>query len=47
MTTLPSQLNRLPWQGQSQLFSAGFQWTMHLRCVQTGEQSVTLPSASR
>lgn len=45
--TAPVGLKREPWQGQSQVLSAAFQWTMHFMCVQTGEQRVTRPESSR
>src|SRR5205823_519578 len=45
--TSPVGLKREPWQGQSQVLSAAFQWTMHFKCVQIGEQSLTFPSGPR
>ena len=38
---------RLPWHGQSQLFSVVFQWTRQARCVQTGDSALSSPLALR
>ena len=38
-STEPSIPKRAPWQGQSQLFSALFQWTWPPRWVHTGESA--------
>src|SRR5205823_6528508 len=45
--TRPYGSKREPWQGQSQLASAEFQATVHLRCVQTAERSWSVPDSSR
>jgi len=45
--TSPVGSNREPWHGQSHVLSAAFQRTMHPRCVQTGEDKVTIPFSSR
>ena len=45
--TVPSGLNRLPWQGQSQLVSTLFQCTLQPRCVQTGDTANSSPSGAR
>src|SRR5882724_1169897 len=45
--TSPVGLKREPWHGQSQVCSAGFHATMHFKWVQTGEQRLTWPRASR
>ena len=39
LIALPSLVKREPWHGQSQVLSAGFQWTMPPRCGQTAEHS--------
>src|SRR3954469_15222471 len=44
--TSPSNVNRLPWHGQSHVFSVGFQFTIHFMCVQTAEQTCVLPFSS-
>jgi hypothetical protein len=44
--TLPSGLNREPWQGQFQVRSASFHPTMQPMCVQVADRSVTAPLAS-
>src|SRR5437764_13164509 len=41
--TSPVGEKREPWHGQSQLFSAPFHSTTHLRCVHTADFSVTRP----
>ena len=41
LSTLPYGSKRDPWQGQSQLFSAVFQSTMHFTCVHAAERSCT------
>ena len=45
--TAPSGVNRLPWQGQSQVFSAGFQATSHFMWVQTADTQWRVPASSR
>jgi hypothetical protein len=47
VSTRPSHAKREPWQGQSQLRSAGFQVTWQPRCVQTGETRCSRPCSSR
>lgn len=44
--TVPSVLNREPWQGQSQVASAALKPTVQPRCVQVAETAWTSPSAS-
>jgi hypothetical protein len=45
--TLPSEVNREPWQGQSQVFSALFQATMQPICGQTAELTTNVPPSAR
>ena len=47
VSTSPVGAKREPWQGQSQLVSSAFQWTMQPRWVHTADRSWSTPASSR